>query len=241
LSQEEAKILKQVKAQVARQVPSQFRQKAAKQVDQRTVQALKEQQAQTAGLSPMPGRVVAMKETPSDKEIRRRHVGIEALSLIARRAIVGIARLRESAELVIYDTAPLPNAEYMLTTISLIKNPDGTADLLVTELSTEILLAADKTIGNSETDVGPADPKISITNIARYMTLQNQGAQPIYVCIDGEYDPVSKQTTKNTTPASGIGILLQGSGTLTIDHMMKANPRLMSPSGDQTVNVLIAR
>lgn len=241
MSQEETKAFKELKAQVAKQVPPQFRQKITKQVDQRAVQALKEQQAQTEGLSPMPGRVMAMKETPSDKEIRRRHVGREALTLIARRAIVGIARLRESAELVIYDTAPLPNAEYMLTTISLLKNPDGTADLLVTELSSEVLKQADFVIANTSTEIGPTDPPISITNMARYMTLQNQGTNPIYVCFDGEYDPVKKTWSKNTTPASGTGVLLQGSGTLQIDHIMKGNPRLISPSGNQTVNIIIAR
>lgn len=222
-------------------MPSQLRQKNAKKIDQASAQALKDQQAQTAGLSPMTGRVMAMKETPSDKEIRRRHVGVEALSLIARRAIVGIARLRGSEELVIYDTAPLPNAEYMLTTLSLLKNPDGTADLLVSEVSSEVLIAADYTIHNSSTEVGPSDPKISITNVAKYMFIQNQGANPIYVCVDGEYDPVDKSTKKNTTPASGTGVLLAGSGTLDISHLMKANPRLISPSGDQTVNIIISR
>lgn len=241
MSQEETKILKELKAQVAKQVPPQFRQKVAEQIDARAVQALKEERAQTEGLSPMLGRVMAMKETPSDKEIRRRHVGVEALSLIARRAIVGIARLRESKQLVIYDTAPLPNAEYMLTTLSLLKNPDGTADLLITEVSSEVLVAADYTIHNVSTEVGPTDPKLSVVDFAKYMFIQNQGVGPIYVCVDGEYDPVTKQTAKNTTPASGIGTLLGGSGVLDISHLMKANPRLISPSGDQTVNVTILR
>ena len=241
MSQEETKILKELKAQVAKQVPPQFRQKVAEQIDARAAQALKEERAQTEGLSPMPGRVMAMKETPSDKEIRRRHVGVEALSLIARRAIVGIARLRESKQLVIYDTAPLPNAEYMLTTLSLLKNPDGTADLLVTEISSEVLVAADYIIHNTETEIGPSDPKLSIDNVAKYMFIQNQGTNPIYISADGEYDPVTKKTIKNTSPASGIGLLMTGSGTLDISHAMKANPRLISPSGDQTVNVIISR
>ena len=200
---EDAKLLRELKAQVARQTAPKDKNKVAKQLVAAKAQAIAEQQAQTGGLSPVDGRILGtLKKKPGDDEIRRRHVGLEALSLIARRAIVGIRRLRPSEELVIYDTAPLPNAEYMVTALSLIGNPDGTADLLITELSSEVLIAADYTIHNISTEVGPADPKLSIVNFAKYMFLQNQGTGPIYVCVDGEYDPVKNTTTKNTTPVS---------------------------------------
>lgn len=239
---EDAKILRELRTQVVKQTSPKDRRQVAEQVKAATAQAHAQQQAQTGGLSPVDGRILGpLKKKPSDDEIRRRHSGLEALSLIARRALVGLRRLRASEEMVIYDTAPLPNAEYMVTPLSLIGNPDGTADLLVTVVSSEVLIAADYTIHNASTTVGPADPTLSIVNIAKYMFLQNQGSNPIYVCVDGEYDPVTGLTTKNTTPANGTGMLLQGSGTLDISHLMKANPRLISPSGDQTVNIIISR
>ena len=241
---EDAKILRELKEQLAKQTAPKDRRQANKQVAAATAQARAHLQAETGGLSPVEGRIMGtLKQKPSDDMIRRRHSGLEALSLIARRALVGLRKLRDSDEMVIYDTAPLPNAEYMVTPLSLIGNPDGTADLLVTEVSSEIIVAADYTIGAGAggTEVGPADPKLSIVNIAKYMFLQNQGSDPIYVCVDGEYDPVAKTTKKNTTPASGVGVLLAGSGTLDISHLMRANPRLISPSGNQTVNVIISR
>lgn len=244
LSDDDKKIIRDLRAQVAKQTAPQNRARVARQIDAATAQQAKNNMLQTEGLSPVPGRIMGtLKQKPLDNEIRRRHVGMESLALIARRAIVGIRRLRASEELVMYDTAPLPNAEYMMTPLSLIGNPDGTADLLVTEVSSEIIIAGDYTIGAGAggTEVGPADPKLSIVNMAKYMFLQNQGNQPIYVCVDGEYDPVAKALTKNTTPASGTGALLGGSGTLDISHLMKANPRLISPSGNQTVNIIISR
>lgn len=244
MSEDAKKTIRDLREQVRRTTAPENRKKVNAQIDAATAQAMKDQVAQTEGLSPVPGRIMGtLKEKPSDPEIRRRHVGLEALSLIARRAIVGIRKLRPSEELVIYDTAPLPNAEYMATPLSLLGNPDGTADLLITEVSSEVVIAADYTIGAGAggTTIGPADPKLSIVNMAKYMFIQNQGNQPIYVCVDGEYDPVKKALTKNTDPASGTGILLGGSGTLEIAHLMKANPRLISPSGNQTVNIIISR
>lgn len=239
---EDAELLKQLRAQVLKQTAPRDRGRVAKEVAAATAKAYAEQQAETRGLTPVEGRILGpLKKKPSDDEIRRRHSGLEALSLIARRALVGLRRLRTSDELVIYDTAPLPNAEYMVTPLSLIGNPDGTADLLVSEISSEVVVAKDFTIKSNATEVGPEDPKLSIVNMAKYMFLQNQGTGPIYVCVDGEYDPVTKTTTKATTPASGVGTLLAGSGTLDISHLMKANPRLISPSGDQVVNVTISR
>ena len=239
---EDAKILRELKEQLIKQTAPKDRRQASKQVAAATAQARAQQQAQTGGLSPVEGRILGpLKHKPSDDQIRRRHVGLEALSLIARRALVGLRKLRTSDEMVIYDTAPLPNAEYMVTPLSLIGNPDGTADLLITEVSSEILVAGDYTIHDVSTEMGPADPKLSITNFAKYMFIQNQGVGVMYVCIDGEYDPVAKTTTKNTTPASGTGIMLPGSGVLDISHLMKANPRLISPSGDQTISIVMTR
>ena len=199
-----------------------------------------ERERETFPLAEVPNRITDVKERPYEKEYRGRHVGYEALATIAKRALVGLSRLRDSKELVIYDTKPIPEGEYEIIPLSLIKNPNGTGDLLVTEVGTEFLYQADLVISAAGTTV-PISPDLSITNFAKYMFLQNQGSNPIYVCVDGLYDPVKGTTTKATTPAAGVGMLLQGSGILTVEHLMKANPRLISPSGNQTVNVVMTR
>lgn len=241
MSEDKSKVVKELRRNVNRAVPPQLRGAAGKKIAKKVGQELSEEQRSHGPLTPVKGNIADVKLEPHDPTIRRRHVGREALSMIARRALVGLTKLKESRELVIYDTAPVPNAEYMLTPLSLLKNPNGTADLLVTMVSSEVLITANQTIAATSTEAGPSSPKLSIENIARYMSIQNLGSDPIYVCINGEYDPVKEELTKDTTPADGTGILLQGSGTLTVAHMIKANPRLISPSGNQVVNMWIAR
>lgn len=191
-------------------------------------------------LSPIPDGAMDVKFKPQDKVYRGRHVGGDALAKVAQRGLVGVMRLRESAEFVLYDSKPLPEGEYAIIPLSLVKNSDGMGALLTADLSTEVLFQKDVVIHNASTEIDIA-PKLDKLNPARYLFIQNQGNDPMYVCYDGEYDAVKGTTAKNTTPASGVGQLLQGTGTLYAEHLMKANPRLISPSGDQTVNLMMWR
>jgi hypothetical protein len=208
-----------------------------------TGQALKTNpkvKAEYGNLSPVVDGIVDNKERPSDKVYRGRQVGGDALAKIAQRGLVGVRRLRDSPELVVYDSKPLPEGEYAIIPLSLLKNLDGMGALLTADLSSEVLFQADMTVHNASTEV-LITPKLNKYNPGRYMHIQNLGIQVIYVCYDGEYDPDKDTTSLNTTPAAGIGQLLPGSGTCWAEHMMKANPRLISPSGDQTVNVMVWR
>ena len=218
----------------------QAKQQAVRKVGQEALQNLRDDKKEVSGLTSVPTRVMAIKEMPDQAESRGRFVGERALPLIAKRALVGLAWLRDSAETVVYDEAPIPSGEFAITPLSLIRNADGTADLLVTVLGQKFLAHADYTIHNTPTEI-PMDPPLSPDNIARYLFFQNQGNNPVYVCIDGEYDKITKTIKKGTTPASGVGLMLAGSGVYTDQFMMKANPRLISPSGDQTVNIVIQR
>jgi hypothetical protein len=191
-------------------------------------------------LSPIKDQVVGIKETPSDEMLRRKHRGQEALSVIARRALVGMAKLRDSQEVAVFDDSPIPPGEFTIVPLSLLKNSDGLASLLTADLSTDVLYQADLTIGNVSTTV-PVSPALSIMNQARYIFIQNKGSDPLYFCFDGVYDAGTKTLSKNTTPASGVGQLIQGSGSANNAHLMKANPRLISPTGDQVVNIVITR
>jgi len=84
------------------------------------------------GMAPMPVRGV--KETPYDPDIRGRHVGDKALTLIGRRVLVGLAKLGISEELDITDTAPLPPGEYATSPLSLLRTADGLANLRVVDV-----------------------------------------------------------------------------------------------------------
>jgi len=209
-----------------------------------TGQALKtdpKAKAEYGNLSPVPDGILDNKERPTDKVYRGRQVGGDALSKIAQRGLVGLRWLRASKELVVYDSKPVPEGEYAIIPLSLLKNLDGTGTLLTADLSSEVLFQANMTVHNSSTEIDIA-PKLNQYNPARYIFVQNMGNQPMYCCFDGAYDP-DKGTydAATTTPAAGVGQLLAGDGTLNNQHMMRANPRLISPSGDQTVNVVVCR
>ena len=208
-----------------------------------TGQALKTNarvKAEYGNLSPVIDGIVDTKERPTDHVYRGRQVGGDALAKIAQRGLVGMRWLRESKELVVYDSKPLPEGEYAIIPMSLLKNLDGMGTLLTADLSSEVLFAKDMVVHNASTEIDIA-PKLNKYNPARYFYLQNQGSSSIYVCYDGSYDPDKNTTEGATTVANGIGQLIQGSGILNDSHVMKANPRLISPSGDQTVNVVISR
>ena len=190
------------------------------------------------GLSIVKDGLMGAKERPSDEMIRRKHTGREALNTIARRALVGLTKLNDSKEVAIFDDNPIPPGNYAVVPMSLLRNIDGSASLMVNDLTTKVLFAKDITVHNAVTTVD-VDPKISVISPARSLFIQNQGSDPIYVAYDGEWDSDKGELTKNSNPANGVGQLLQGSGTLNNAHLMKANPRLISPSGDQTVNVTI--
>jgi len=196
--------------------------------------------AEYGNLSPVIDGIVDNKERPTDKVYRGRQVGGDALAKIAQRGLVGIRWMRKSSEFVVYDSKPLPEGEYAIIPMSLLKNLDGTGTLLTADLSTEVLFAKDMVVHNASTEID-IQPKLSMYSPARYFYLQNQGASPMYVCYDGAYDPDKNTTEGATTVANGIGQLIQGSGILNDAHVMKANPRLISPTGDQTVNVVISR
>jgi hypothetical protein len=208
-----------------------------------TGQALKTNakiKAEYGNLSPVIDGIVDNKERPTDKVYRGRQVGGDALAKIAQRGLVGMRWLRESKELVVYDSKPLPEGEYAIIPMSLLKNIDGMGTLLTADLSSEVLFAKDMVVHNASTEID-IQPKLNKYNPARYFYLQNQGASPMYVCYDGAYDPDKNTTEGATTVANGIGQLIQGSGVLNDAHLIKANPRLISPAGDQTVNVVISR
>jgi hypothetical protein len=192
----------------------------------------------TSPLSSLKDGIVGFKETPSDEMIRRKHTGREAYSVIARRALVGLTKLNDSKETAIFDDFPIPAGNYAVVPLSLLKNIDGSASLMVNDLTSKVLYQQDMTVHNTVTTVD-VSPKISVLNAARSILVQNHGNQPIYVTFDGEYDPDTEILAKTTNPANGIGQLLQGNGILNNAHLMKANPRLISPSGDQTVNVVL--
>jgi hypothetical protein len=208
-----------------------------------TGQALKTNakiKAEYGNLSPVIDGIVDNKERPTDKVYRGRQVGGDALAKIAQRGLVGIRWLRQSKEFVVYDSKPLPEGEYAIIPMSLLKNLDGTGTLLTADLSSEVLFQADMVVHNASTEID-INPKINQYNPARYLYVQNQGGQPIYATFDGAYDPDKATTDGATVPANGVGQLLAGNGVINTQHMMKANPRLISPSGDQTVNVVICR
>jgi hypothetical protein len=109
---------------------------------------------------------------------------------------------------------------------------------MYSDLTTKVLYQQNVVIHNAVTTIEVL-PELSLLNPARSLYIQNLGASSVYVTYDGEYDPDKRVLSKNTNPADGVGQLLQGTGIVCNLHLMRANPRMISPSGDQTVNVVI--
>lgn len=244
MSEEDTKVLKQVRRDIEKAVPKEFAALVGKKVEKKIRQEDADEKRSYGQLSRMPDNIQAIKETPHDPTIRRRHVGNEAMSMIARRALVGLSWLRSSRETVIYDNAPVKTGEYNITPLTLLKNKDGLASLLVTELDQEVLHAAQLAVLKASATTVPITPALSTKSPGRKIRVHNQGLTTIYCTFDGEYDEDTQVTTGATTPSATAGVSILTGEVATIPFMMKANPRLIAPTAagaNEPANILVTR
>lgn len=244
MSEEDAKVLKQIQRDVKKGVPEAFRGAIAKKLDQKTAQESEDEKRAYGQLSPMPGNIRAIKEEPHDPTIRRRHVGDEAMTMIARRALVGLSWLRSSRETVIYDNAPIKTGEYNITPLTLLKNKDGLSSLLMTDLDQEVLHAAQLDVLKASATTVPCNPTLSVKSPGRHIRIHNQGLTTIYCTFDGEYDEDTNATTGATTPSATAGVSILTGEVVELGFMMKANPRLIAPTAagaNEPTSIVVTR
>ena len=244
MSEEDTKVLKQLQREMKKSVPSVFAGAAAKKVDEKVQREVADEKRAYGQLSPMPDNIRAFKEEPHDKTIRRRHVGDEAMTMIARRALVGLSWLRSSRETVIYDNAPIKTGEYNITPLTLLKNKDGLSSLLITDLDQEVLHAAQLAVLKAAATTVPCNPTLSVKSPGRRIRIHNQGLTTIYCTFDGEYDEDTQATTGATTPSATAGISILTGEVVTLAFMMKANPRLIAPTAagaNEPASIVVTR
>lgn len=244
MSQEDSKVLNELRRDLKKAVPVAYRDMTGKKLAKNIEQEDADEKKSLGQLSPMPGNIRAFKEEPHDPTIRRRHVGDEAVTMIARRALVGLARLRTSRETVIYDNSPVPSGEYNITPLTLLKNKDGLASLLVVDVDQEVLHAAQLAVLKASATTVPCSPSLSIKSPGRHIRIHNQGLTTIYCTFDGEYDEDTNTTTGATTPSATAGVSILAGGVVELAFMMKANPRLISPTAagaNEPASIVITR
>lgn len=244
MSQEDTKVLNELRRDVKKAVPMAFHDMTAKKMAKKTSEEDADEKRSLGQLSPMPDNIRAFKEEPRDPTIRRRHVGDEAMSMIARRALVGLARLRTSRETVIYDNSPVPSAEYNITPLTLVKNADGLASLLVTDIDQTVLHAAQLAVLKASATTVPCSPALSTLRPGRHIRIHNQGLTTIYCTFDGEYDEDTAATTGATTPSATAGVSVLAGEVVELAFMMKANPRLIAPTAagaNEPTSILVTR
>lgn len=244
MSEEDTKILRQIQRDVKKGVPEPLRGAVGEKLAKKAAQENEDEKKAYGQLSPMPGNIRAIKQEPHDPTIRRRHVGDEAMTMIARRALVGLSYLRSSRETVIYDNSPIKQGEYNITPLTLLKNRDSLSSLLVTDLDQEVLHAAQLAVLKASATTVPCSPTLSVKSPGRHIRIHNQGLTTIYCTFDGEYDEDTGATTGATTPSATAGVSVLAAEVVELAFMMRANPRLIAPTAagaSEDANILVTR
>lgn len=245
MSQEDAKVLKELKKEAQKVVPPALHPVIGRKLDDKATKELADQKREYGQLSKVADGLVAVKAVPTTNEARGRQLGERAKALIARRALVGLSPIRTSKELVIWDNQPVPNGEFAIIPHSMLRSDRslGLAHLMTVELGSQVLYQAVLNVTDAAGGTTiPISPALSRDSPAYFIEVANYNANDIYITYDGEYDPITATTSGATAPDLGVGQWVKGAtGPVTIKYMMRANPRVIAPAGAQDVGFVIKR